>query len=128
MATLQEASEGYVKLRNLKKKMQERHKEELAPINENMAKLEAFMLDQLNQLQLQNVKTATGETVYKTTRTSVKASDWAAFLDWVKENEAWEFLVRRPAESMVKEYLEEHEALPPGVSSSTEQKVGVRAN
>jgi hypothetical protein len=113
MATLQEAGEGYVKLRNLKKKMQDRHKEELKPINENMEK---------------NVKTAEGVVVYKTSRTNVKAADWDAFLTWVQENEAWEFLTRRPAESMVKEFLEEHQALPPGVTSSTEQKVGVRAN
>ena len=128
MATLQEAGEGYVKLRNLKKKIKARHSEELAPINDNMAKLEAFMLDELNKQNLSNVKTSAGVVVYKSTRTSVKAADWEAFLSWIKENEAWEFLVRRPAESMVKEYLEEHEALPPGVASSTEQTVGVRAN
>lgn len=128
MATLQEAGEGFVKLRNLKKKMQDKHKEELAPVNEAMAKLEAFMLQELNNQQLQNVKTAGGATVYKSSRTSVKAGDWEAFLNWVKENNAWEFLVRRPAESIVKDYLEEHGALPPGVLSSTEQKVGVRSN
>lgn len=128
MATLQEAGEGYVKLRNLKKKMQDRHKEELKPINENMEKLEAFMLAELTKQNLSNVKTAEGVVVYKTSRTNVKAADWDAFLTWVQENEAWEFLTRRPAESMVKEFLEEHQALPPGVTSSTEQKVGVRAN
>lgn len=125
--TLATAAEGFVKLRNIKKQIAAKHKEELAPVNENMKKLEAFMLDSLGKQGLQNFGTEGGPTVYKSTRSSVKVVDWGLFLEWLMEHEAWDFITRRAAEGPVKEYLEDKGHLPPGLSISTEQTLGVRA-
>ena len=126
MPTLKEAGEGYVKLRNQKKEIEKRHKEELAPLNEAMKKLEAFMLAGLNEQGLENFGAA-GATVYKSTRSNVKTECWEDFFEFVKQNEAWEFLTRKPVASLVKDYLEEYKRLPPGVSISSEVVIGVRA-
>lgn len=125
MATLREASEGYIQLRNQKKALAAEHKEQMAPFNEKMKKLEAYMLDKMGQEGLQNIATETA-TVYKSTRSSTKVQDWPIFLQWLQENEAWDFIAHRAADANVKEYLEEKGHLPPGLSISTEQTLGVR--
>ena len=47
--SMHDLASGYVKMRNLKKDLTAKHKEELAPINTNMKKLEAAMLDKMNR-------------------------------------------------------------------------------
>lgn len=126
MATLQQAAQGYTKLRAEKRALTAKHKEELAPLNENMKKLEAFMLEKMTTEGLQNI--ATDEvTVYKSTRSSTKVVEWPVFLQWLQDNEAWDFIAHRAADANVKEYLEEKGHLPPGLSISTEMTLGVRA-
>lgn len=126
MPTLKDAGEGYVQLRNQKKEIEKGHKEELAPLNEAMKKLEAFILSELNKQGLDSAA-ASGATVYKSVRSTVKTVAWDDFFQFVQENEAWEFLTRKPVASMVKDYLEEEGHLPPGVAISSEQVIGVRA-
>lgn len=126
MPTIQQVAEGYVTLRNQKREVEKQHKEELAPFNTNLKKMEAFMLDLLNQQGAQNVSTAEA-TVYKSKRVSVKMENWQDFFEFVQANEAWHFLTRSVSKTMVQEYLEEEGALPPGLSISTEQTIGVRS-
>lgn len=126
MPTIQQVAEGYVALRNQKRALEKQHKEELAPLNTDMKKLEAFMLSLLTEQGAQNVSTAEA-TVYKSKRVSVKTENWNDFFEFVQANEAWHFLTRSVSKTMVQEYLEEEGKLPPGLSISTEQIIGVRA-
>lgn len=126
MPTIQQVAEGYVALRNQKRALEKQHKEELAPLNTDMKKLEAFMLNLLTEQGAQNVSTAEA-TVYKSKRVSVKTENWNDFFEFVQANEAWHFLTRSVSKTMVQEYLEEEGKLPPGLSISTEQIIGVRA-
>lgn len=126
MPTLKEIAVGYVKLRDQKKVIAARHKDELAPLNDSMKKMEAFILDGFGREGLQNIGIEDGPTVYKSNRSSVKIVDWGIFLAWMLEHEAWDFLAKRAAPDPVKEYLEEEGHLPPGITISTEQTLGVR--
>ena len=126
MPTIQQVAEGYVTLRNNKRAIEKQHKEELAPLNADMKKLEAFMLNLLNEQGAQNVSTAEA-TVYKSKRVSVKTENWTDFFEFVQANEAWHFLTRSVSKTMVQEYLEEEGKLPPGLSISSEQIIGVRS-
>lgn len=126
MPTIQQVAEGYVTLRNQKKALEKKHKEELAPTVESMKKMEAFMLDLFSQQGLQNISTDVA-TVYKSKRVSVKMENWQDFFEFVQANEAWHFLTRSVSKTMVTEYLEEEGKLPPGLSTSTEQVIGVRS-
>ena len=123
---MKQVAEGYVTLRNQKRAIEKGHKEELAPLNADMKKMEAFMLDLFNQEGLQNISTAEA-TVYKSKRVSVKMENWEDFFNFVQEHEAWHFLTRSVSKTMVTEYLEEEGKLPPGLSTSTEQVIGVRS-
>lgn len=126
MPTIQQVAEGYVTLRNFKRSLEAKHKEELKPINVDMKKMEAFMLDLLNKQGAQNVSTAEA-TIYKSKRVSVKTENWQDFFEFVQANEAWHFLTKSVSKTMVQEYLEEEGVLPPGLSISTEQILGVRS-
>ena len=57
---------------------------------------------------------------------SAVVSDWDAILDHVKENEAWELIERRVNKTAIKEFRDEHDDLPPGVSWNEAQVVNVR--
>jgi len=126
MPTIQQVAKGYVTLRNFKRSLEEKHKEELAPIKADMLKMEAFMLNLFSQQGLQNISTDEA-TVYKSKRVSVKMENWQDFFEFVQANEAWHFLTRSVSKTMVAEYLEETGELPPGLSTSTEQIIGVRS-
>ena len=75
---------------------------------------------------MRNYGLDTGGTVYRNTRSSVKVEDWPVFFEWMQAKDSWEFLAKRAADSIVKEFLEETGHLPPGLSISTEQTLGVR--
>lgn len=126
MPTMQEVADGYVTLRNTKKQITDRHKEELAPLNEQMETMEAWMLRELNEMGVDSVSSSNA-TAFKKVRTTVKTTDWDVFLQWVIDNKAYHFLTRKPVESICKEMLEEDGKLPPGVGSSSEVIVQVRA-
>jgi hypothetical protein len=53
-------------------------------------------------------------------------ADWDACFDWIKKTQAWEFLERRVSKSTVKDYMEAHGEVPPGISVNSELVVRVR--
>lgn len=115
----------YLEVRDLKKALEDRHKEELRPINEVLGKLEVFFQTTMAKLGVENLKGTTG-TAYTSTTASVTTADKMAFLDFVKEHDAWHLLDVRPAKTATKEYLEEHGMAPPGVNVVQVINVNVR--
>jgi hypothetical protein len=123
--TLDSMIQRYVALRDKKEAIQEKHKTELAPVNEFLSQLEAHMLEAMNQQGLQNVKSPHG-TAFKVTRTSATVSDWEQFLAYVRNNEAWDLLERRVAKLAAQAVIEETQTPIPGVETSSEVCVNVR--
>lgn len=117
---------AYLKLREQKAETADRHKDEMAPINEKMTKLETFMLDLLNKAGVDSMAFKGVGTMFKKDSTSVTAEEWDATLDWIKLNNAWEFLERRVSKTVVMEYAEAHGEYPPGLKVTTATLVQVR--
>jgi len=115
----------YLQLRDNKKQIEDKHKEELAPINELLGELEALFQKAMDETGLEQLKSDSG-VAYKSVQRSVKASDKTAFLEWVQENEAWHLLDIRPAKTAVSEYTDENGTPPPGVDISSHLKINVR--
>ena len=92
------------------------------------AKREEWMLAELQKLGLQNAKTPAGVTVYQTVKESVTMGDWDAALNWVMENEAWEYLTKGFAKTAVLEFMGEkrNNPPPPGVNFTAVRTVGIR--
>ena len=105
----------YRQLRDRKVEMQERHKEELAPVNKLMQAVENRMLKEMLEEGFESIKTKAG-TAYKTTRTSASVADRTAFLDFVREEGMWEMLESRANKLAVEAYREETGDLPPGIN------------
>lgn len=116
---------SYVKLRDKKTELKRKHSEELAPLNEKMAKIEGWLQRNLLEQGLQSQKTEEG-TAYLSTETRATVKDRDAFFEWVIKNERWDFLENRVSKTVVKDYLEETGELVPGINYEASQVVRVR--
>jgi hypothetical protein len=87
-------------------------------------KIDVEFLRRFNEQGIQNVKTAHG-TPHIIKRESYSVGNKDAFMDWVKETGALDFLEVRAAKNMVEVYKEEHEELPPGINYSAKLSIGV---
>jgi hypothetical protein len=125
MANVNDVISAFLQLRVQKEGIVERHKQELAPVNDAMNKCKAWIQQ---QLQDQGLKNFSGESgiAFLQTNTSVKVQDFDALLEWIKENDAWAFLEKRVSKSVVEDFIEAHAEMPPGVSVSSEIDVHVR--
>lgn len=116
----------YVQLREKIKSVEDEFKKRLAPHKKRLGELENEMLDYLNRNELQNVKTRNYGTVYRKEKTNASVADWARFLDFVVDNDAFDMLERRCNTSQVVEHMEETGPVP-GVNVTTYTTVGVRS-
>lgn len=117
---------AYLHLRDKKEQVQDLQKKQLAPLNEQLDKLEAWLLNKLNIDGLTNLKSEAG-VAFKQTATSVTCTDWPATLAWIQQHNAWAFLESRVSKSVVQEFMENNGGeAPPGVKVTPEVVVRVR--
>lgn len=115
----------FVALRDKIRKLDADHKEQMAPFREALDELNGLMLNHLNEVGADNVKTASG-TVYKSSRKTAPIADRSAFWEYVQSNENFDLLDWKANVTAVGDFVEEHNSLPPGVSFNVHQTVGVR--
>jgi hypothetical protein len=115
----------YVKLRALIKKEDDDHKEAMKEKREALDQLNNLLLQHLDQVKADSVRTKAG-TVYRTAKRSASTADFKAFWDFVVQHELWDLVDRKPNVTAVSEYLEENKMLPPGVNLNSTYVVGVR--
>lgn len=115
----------YIKLRDLKAEMEEKHESELKPVIETMAMIEDELKGALNAVNVTNMKTDAG-TVSLSTKASASAADINAFWTWVITQGAFDMLDKKPNVTAITEYVKQNGVAPPGVNYSTYQGIGVR--
>lgn len=115
----------YIAIRDKKKEIQERHKEELAPLNTALQKLEDYFQKTMDANGLENLK-AGGGTAYKAVVNSVTVADWDAFREYVEQNGCWHMLDKRANKTAVMEVVEDTGELPPGLNLQRSVKINVR--
>lgn len=123
--TLDQMVDAFVKLRDKVTVLKKEQTDALAPYNVAMAKLEGMMLDTLNQNGAESMRTDKG-TVYKTSRTSTKVTEWSATLDFIRSKECWELLEARVSKTAAEAIIQETQQPIPGVTTSREIAIGVR--
>jgi hypothetical protein len=123
--TAAELIDRYVQLRDKKRAIEARHKEELSKYNEFMAQLEARLLGILNDHHMENMKTQYG-TAYKSLRTSATVTDWPLTLGYIREKEEWSLLEARVSKRAAQDLIEETGQPIPGVETKSEVCVNVR--
>lgn len=125
MERIDEKVKIYLELRELKAQMEKAHKERKAKVQSKMDKLEAEFLQFFEETGQESARTKYG-TPYTQLRESVTVSSRDDFLDFVRENGAWDMLENRASKTAVLEYKEEHEELPPGLNYRAERIVNVK--
>lgn len=115
----------YVKLRDLKAELKEKHELEMKPINETMVMIEEELKSALNAVNATNMKTDAG-TVSLGTKASASAADINAFWTWVITQGAFDMIDKKPNVTAITEYVKQNGVAPPGVNYSTFQNIGVR--
>jgi hypothetical protein len=115
----------YVRLRDKIREAEDAHKAKLKDAKDHLEKLNNTLLDRLNQVGGESVKTASG-TVYRTTKRSASIKDGDKFRHFVIENEAFDLVDWRANANAVDDFIQDQQAPPPGVDFSTTYTVGVR--
>ena len=122
---IEDVIKGFVSLRDKKAALKKKHAEELAPYTENMMKIEGWLMKDLQSRKVQSQKTAEGTAfIKKVTKATVRDRD--AFLQHVKENDAWDLIENRVAKSVVEDHLENTGEVIPGVHYEKTLVVRVR--
>jgi hypothetical protein len=114
-----------VKVRDKLKEADDAHKAKTAEARSLKERLESKLLERLNDLGGESVKTKHG-TVYRTTRRSASIADGDAFRQFVIGNEAFDLVDWRANANSVDDYIKTEGAPPPGVNFTTAFTVGVR--
>lgn len=117
---------GVITVRDQIDALKKQQKEALAPLNDKLAKLEAYLQMQLTAQGMTSLAAKGVGTAYLQNVTSCTVEDWEATLGWIKTTDAWEFLERRVSKTVVQEYMESQGEVPPGVNVRTEIEVRVR--
>jgi hypothetical protein len=116
---------AYLQIRDKKRLLEERHKQELKPFNEGLAQLENALAKAMDETGLTNLP-GQGGTAYRATRSSVTVADWDSFITWVREAEAWHVLEHRANKTAIDEILNDNNDLPPGLNVTRTSVVNVR--
>jgi hypothetical protein len=116
----------FIKIRDKRAQLKKAFEDEDKVLKEKQVILEGAMLDFLQLHNLRSAPTDNG-VFYRQEEIIPTGIDWAAFYEWVRANDAFDFLERRIKKTSVKTYMEEHDgAIPPGVSVLREYVVRVR--
>lgn len=124
-ANIDDLVSQYVRLRDKIKEAEDAHKAKLKDAKEHLEHLNNTLLERLNQVGGESVKTSSG-TVYRTTKRSASIADGDAFRQFVITNEAFDLVDWRANANAVDDFIKEEKAPPPGVNFSTHYTVGVR--
>lgn len=115
----------YVGLRDKIKALDDAHKEKMKPYREMLDTLGGVLLTHLQNNSADSVATPSG-TVYKTVKNSATINDGTAFWQFIVDNDAWDLIDKKANVSAVQDFIEAHNAPPPGVNFSSVVTVGVR--
>lgn len=125
MSRVDDIVAAYVRLRDQKAELKAQQAEAMKPYDEALAKLEAEALQILSDTGVESMKTSAG-TVYKSVATSATVQDKSAFMDYIKEHQAFDLLDVRANKTAVQDFVTENQDTPPGVVIRREMKVGFR--
>ncbi len=116
----------YVSVRDMIAALKERQEAELKPLLEVQEALSGWLQEFMAKNNLDNVKSAKYGTAHFTTRYTTSLADPDAFMKFVIATNSFDMLDKRANSTAVKEYVQEHNSLPPGCNLNAIKTVGVR--
>lgn len=117
---------AYIHLRQKKAELEAKQKEEMAPMTAALDAIEEEVHQRLNAMGVSSIKVKDVGTAYTKRVRSVKVFDKAMFMDYIKNNSAFDLLDVRANKTAVEDYISQYQDLPPGLTSTEEESVGFR--
>jgi len=118
--------DSFIKLRDKKEELIEKHKAELKQYNDAMVELEGYLRGHLKSQKLNSISCGAGTAFIQRTR-SATVADTAIFREFVISNSNFDLADFRPKKDAVEGYIEEHNGEGvPGVNFSTRDIVLVQ--
>lgn len=116
----------YLKIRDERDKIKTAYEEEDKKLVEQMAVVEAEMLEVFRDTDSTSIKTPAG-TVMRRVATRYWTNDWDTMYNFIRDNDAYGLLERRIHQGNMKQFLEENPDLfPPGMLVDSQFKITVR--
>lgn len=116
---------AYVKLRDKRAALKKKWEELDEQLKADMERMEAWLLKKLNEAGTDTFKNDAG-TAYISETVRAGCADWTLFWKWAADNQRVDMLEKRVASKAIQEYMEEHGALPPGITITQYRDVIVR--
>ena|SRR6185369_16862319 len=116
----------FIAIRNKLKELNDAHEKAIESLVNRQKELQGELLQALAQAGASSIKTDCG-TAISNTRYTASLNDGEMFMRFVQEHNAFDLLDRRANATAVKEYVKKHGVLPPGVSLSAIETLGVRS-
>jgi hypothetical protein len=114
----------YIKLREFKARRAAVAAAEASEITAQMEIIETQLMTFLNQTGQRGGNTESG-TFFKKVLTTSKVADRDVFMQFVKEEDMFNFLESRVNNTAVNEYIEANKRVPPGVSVARIEKLSI---
>lgn len=115
----------FISIRDEIERKKAEHKEELKPLSDMLDELEGRLRAALDDSGAESIRTDLG-TVYITIHDSFKAEDPDKFMRYIERTGFIYLLDRRPNKTACREFVEENDTLPPGISHTSIRKAQVR--
>jgi cell division GTPase FtsZ len=122
---LSEVVEKYIEYRDMKAALKAEYDLKAAKIDEQLEKIEAKLLEVLDQTGGKSFSTPAG-TAYISVRSSASVADREAFMEFVKRQEEWPLLEVRASKTGVQQFRDLNNDLPPGINWREERVVNIR--
>lgn len=116
---------AYIKLRDHKKLCEKNFKDSMTRVNDAIMKLEAELLNDLNNAGTDSVAVKGVGTAYRITRTNASVHDRDAFLEFVKSGH-WDVLDTKANKEAVKDFMDSRNEPVPGVNFTSDSTIGIR--
>lgn len=118
--------ERYTKLRDFVADAKKKHLAQTKPYTDGLETIEQALMARLIERGADNTKTDAG-TAYKVTLLNVKVTDREKFLEYAL-NGGDDMLLASAQKDAVRDYIDQHQAPPPGVEVTYFTNVNVRKN
>jgi hypothetical protein len=90
-----------------------------------METIESYFMDLANKTGQTNFGTPEG-LAFVTTESRCGVEDFNKVIEFAKEHDAWHLITKGVSKNAVKDYLDEHNQLPPGVNFTTRKVIQIR--
>lgn len=115
----------YIELRDAVDAINAEAKAKCAEMKSAMEGIEAYMM----KLAIESGQTNFGSeagTAFITTETRCSVADFNEVIKFAQENNMWDIITKAVNKTVVAQYLEKHEALPPGVNWTAQKVIQIR--